>query len=195
MLRYCIPPVLLLVLLTIWHAHRREHVSEKVEVSEFDDCIQAIEAAGVPSSEQLGVLEHVSTNSSEPSTFDSRPKGEDHRARVISPSDLMAMLDRGEPLTGRILHQSWKDHQLPDHFERWSKEWQGRLDQSWLCVTTVSKNVPCIAEPPRCSYVLWTDEDNRKLVESYYNEYLEAYDRLPREIYRADMVSATQFCQ
>jgi hypothetical protein len=38
-------------------------------------------------------------------------------------------------------------------------------------------------------YVLWTDEDNRKLTRDYYPEYLYAYNSLPREIYRADMVS------
>jgi len=38
-------------------------------------------------------------------------------------------------------------------------------------------------------YVLWKDEDNKKLVELHYPEYLETYESLPREIYRADMAS------
>jgi hypothetical protein len=37
-------------------------------------------------------------------------------------------------------------------------------------------------------YVLWTDEDNLKLVQRYYPEFLETYMALPAEIYRADMV-------
>jgi hypothetical protein len=37
-------------------------------------------------------------------------------------------------------------------------------------------------------YVLWTDEDNLKLVQRYYPEFLQIYMALPAEIYRADMV-------
>jgi len=105
----------------------------------------------------------------------------------------MAIIHDGQALTNRILHQSWKEHQLPDYFRRWSKEWQRRLDRSWLCVMNVRRMCRASLNFHR-SYVLWTDEDNRKLVELHYSEYLEAYDRLPREIYRADMVSANQFC-
>lgn len=36
--------------------------------------------------------------------------------------------------------------------------------------------------------MLWTDEDNRKLVEDYYSQYLDTYVSLPREIFRVDMV-------
>lgn len=39
------------------------------------------------------------------------------------------------------------------------------------------------------SYVLWVDADNRQLMKAFYPEYLEIYDSLPKEIYRADMVS------
>jgi hypothetical protein len=37
-------------------------------------------------------------------------------------------------------------------------------------------------------YVLWRDDDNRRVVERYYSKYLKSYALLPREIYRADMV-------
>jgi mannosyltransferase OCH1-like enzyme len=43
-------------------------------------------------------------------------------------------------------------------------------------------------------YVLWTDDDNRNLVERYYPDYLPTYDSLPKEIYRADMVSRLGYC-
>ncbi|EIN06486.1 hypothetical protein PUNSTDRAFT_145072 [Punctularia strigosozonata HHB-11173 SS5] len=95
-------------------------------------------------------------------------------ARTITPSDLMAMLEAEEhpELQGsKIIHQSWKNNNLPEDFELWSYEWR-RLHPSsegWL-------------------YVLWTDFDNRELMRRFYPHYLSAYDALPREIYRADMV-------
>ncbi|KAH7317993.1 hypothetical protein B0J17DRAFT_686506 [Rhizoctonia solani] len=41
---------------------------------------------------------------------------------------------------------------------------------------------------PDWSYVLWDDADNRELVRVLYPRLLEAYEALPREIYRADFV-------
>lgn len=38
-------------------------------------------------------------------------------------------------------------------------------------------------------YVLWTNEDNERLARDYFSEYYYAYNNLPREIYRVDMVS------
>jgi len=82
---------------------------------------------------------------------------------------LMAMLEGGETPPRRIIHQSWKNDKLSDHFQRWSRVWRSLHGPTWV-------------------YVLWTDEDNRKLTRDYYPEYLYAYNSLPREIYRADMV-------
>jgi hypothetical protein len=41
---------------------------------------------------------------------------------------------------------------------------------------------------PEWTYVLWTDVDNRRLVEQHYPSLLPTYLALPKEIYRADMV-------
>jgi hypothetical protein len=38
------------------------------------------------------------------------------------------------------------------------------------------------------SYVLWTDADNLQLVQKYYPQFLQTYQDLPQEVYRADMV-------
>ncbi|KAF5863337.1 hypothetical protein ETB97_010217 [Aspergillus alliaceus] len=44
------------------------------------------------------------------------------------------------------------------------------------------------AQNPDWEYVLWDDETNRMLVEKYCPWFLEAYDSLPKEILRADVV-------
>ena len=41
---------------------------------------------------------------------------------------------------------------------------------------------------PDFEWVLWTDEDNRKLVEKYVPDVLLVYDELKSEIYHADVV-------
>ncbi|CAG7849594.1 SubName: Full=Uncharacterized protein {ECO:0000313/EMBL:CCA69343.1} [Serendipita indica DSM 11827] len=91
-------------------------------------------------------------------------------SNVIPPSRLMQMLAEGETTPRRLIHQSWKTRDnLPEHFQRWSDDWRRIHGQNW-------------------TYVLWSDEDNRALVETYYPSYLSVYDSLPKPIYRADMV-------
>ena len=70
----------------------------------------------------------------------------------------------------KVIHQSWKTVDLPDHFSKFSQSWK-------------RKN-------PQHSYYLWTDEDNRELVRINYPQYLEFYDSLPQNIMRADLVRA-----
>ncbi|KAF6221148.1 hypothetical protein HO133_002002 [Letharia lupina] len=89
------------------------------------------------------------------------------KARQISPAELMA---RPPPHSGphmpKLLHQSWSTTILPSKFEQWS--------------------LSCRDMNPDFEWVLWTDEDNRRLVEKYAPEFLVKYDGLKSEIYRAD---------
>ncbi|KAG8830026.1 Chitin synthase, class 2 [Serendipita sp. 399] len=90
-------------------------------------------------------------------------------SEMMLPSRLMELVDQGKPFPHRIIHQSWKTRDLPPHFQKWSNDWRRIHGKGW-------------------TYVLWTDEDNRQLIQKYYPEYLETYNSLPREIYRADMI-------
>ncbi|KAG8760462.1 hypothetical protein FRC14_003019 [Serendipita sp. 396] len=111
---------------------------------------------------------HPLTNSS---TTDDDEDDEDddlYWARIVRPSELMDKLNSSHPPNSLLLHQSWKDEHLPEKFQKWSKQWRKLHGSDW-------------------GYVLWTDKDNRRLVEKFYPEYLKSYDSLPKEIYRADM--------
>ncbi|KIM27192.1 glycosyltransferase family 32 protein [Serendipita vermifera MAFF 305830] len=139
---------------------------------EFDTCVEEIAQARVPAVEELARLELEKQAHSLSQYRTALGHNSTHvrsGARQISASELMDMVNMGESPTPWIVHQSWKDGPLPGHFQKWSDSWKESLNDTWM-------------------YVLWRDEDNRKLVERYYADYLEVYDSLPREIYRADMV-------
>ena len=65
-----------------------------------------------------------------------------------------------------LIHQSWKNDELPAKFERWSSTCR-RKNLDW-------------------EYVLWTDEDNYKIIKKYVPWFLKPYKDLKSEIYRAD---------
>lgn len=67
-----------------------------------------------------------------------------------------------------IIHQSWKDTDVPA--DVYPHAWQ----QSWKDLH------------PDWQYILWTDDDNRKLVETRYPEFLKFYDEMDVGIKRAD---------
>lgn len=88
---------------------------------EFDDCPNLLGPAD--GSNWDGMLKYTET------------KGEDEGlswSRVMRPKDLMAMLERGETLPKRIIHQTWKNHKLPDRFKAWSKEWRRLHGRNWV---------------------------------------------------------------
>ena len=66
----------------------------------------------------------------------------------------------------KLFHQSWINSTLPTKFEEWSHS--------------------CRSANPDWEWVLWTDEDNVKLVEKYAPWFGSTYDALHSEIYRAD---------
>ena len=68
----------------------------------------------------------------------------------------------------RLLHQSWKDSTLPAKFQEWGDT--------------------CRKINPEWEHVLWTDEDNARLVEMHAPWFLDTFQDLKSEIYRADAV-------
>ena len=91
------------------------------------------------------------------------------RAPQLSPAELMARpLHAPATSIPKLFHQSWSTEALPADFQQWS--------------------LSCREANPDFEWVLWTDEDNRRLVETYAPEILVAYDGLKSEIYRADTV-------
>ncbi|CAE6405184.1 hypothetical protein ACGC1H_000113 [Rhizoctonia solani] len=70
------------------------------------------------------------------------------------------------PITpGEIIHQSWKTQDVPSNYHPLMTSWRS-IYSNW-------------------TYVLWDNDDNRALVETFYLEWLHAYDALPSDIYRA----------
>ena len=104
------------------------------------------------------------------STFSKAPgdkPGESGVARRLYPKDLMRR-PLATDLTSmpKLLHQSWVNDTMPAKFEEWSNS--------------------CRMANPDWEWILWTDEDNRKLVEKYAPWFMSTYDFLRSEIYRAD---------
>lgn len=66
----------------------------------------------------------------------------------------------------RIIHQSWKTHELPEKFLEWATSWK-------------HKN-------PDFAYKLWNDTENRNLIVEHYPWFLHTYDSLPQNIHRVD---------
>ena len=66
----------------------------------------------------------------------------------------------------KIIHQSWKTTEIP---EKWKIS-----KQKWLELH------------PDYLYILWTDEMNLKLVETYYPDYLDQFNNYKYNIQRAD---------
>lgn len=66
------------------------------------------------------------------------------------------------------IHQSWKTTTLPSKYKTWSETW--------------------IKNHPTWEYKLWTDTDNRNLVEQHYPWFLPVYDAFDKNIFKVDSV-------
>jgi mannosyltransferase OCH1-like enzyme len=86
----------------------------------------------------------------------------------ISEQELLEMVQDNQ--FSKIIHQSWKTTQLSGNFLKWTAKWK--------------------SIHPDYQYILWTDEDNRLLVQKYYSWFLPAYDMFPRHIMRVDLARA-----
>ena len=89
------------------------------------------------------------------------------RARKVSAKELLSQ-HRTTAGLPRIIHQSWESADIPAKWATWSDSWR--------------------VKHPDWDWVLWTNEDNRALVETRAPWFLETYDALPGEIQRADII-------
>lgn len=68
----------------------------------------------------------------------------------------------------RILHQTWKNEDLPDNFRQMAQSWKDK-HANW-------------------EYIFWTDEMNRDFIAAYFPNFLPVYDNYPNHIQRVDAV-------
>lgn len=66
-----------------------------------------------------------------------------------------------------IIHQSWKNDQVPDKFKDWPVSWK-QNNKDW-------------------TYQLWTDDSNKALVEEVFPWLMPVYKKLARNVMRADL--------
>ena len=66
----------------------------------------------------------------------------------------------------KIIHQTWKNEILPDHYSRLAETWK--------------------QHHPEWEYMLWTDEMNLEFVKLYYPEFLDIYTGYLKPIQRVD---------
>jgi hypothetical protein len=73
--------------------------------------------------------------------YDQDDKNDDEStwSTIMSASELMSRLtdpskfpDSGGRVPPRILHQSWKNHKLPERFAKWSKSWRKTHGTDWV---------------------------------------------------------------
>lgn len=74
----------------------------------------------------------------------------------------------GERRVSKIIHQTWKDRDIPSKFKTYQNSWRSALFD-W-------------------EYRLWTDEDNRNFISTHYPFFIKTYDAYPQEIMRVDAV-------
>lgn len=83
-------------------------------------------------------------------------------------TELRTRLARGERFDAipRIVHQTWKTSEIPPDWKAWHESWPHHH--------------------PDWQHVLWTDEDNRRLIAERHAWFLPCYDAFPRDIQRVD---------
>ncbi|KAG6012558.1 hypothetical protein E4U54_007455 [Claviceps lovelessii] len=97
-----------------------------------------------------------------------RPRQRSRLATQIYASELLARTPtRTGGVIPKIFHQSWKSLDLPAKFQEWS--------------------LSCRQKHKDWEWVIWTDEDNLRLVQQHFPWLEEVYNALPGPIYRADL--------
>mmetsp|Transcript_135362 Transcript_135362/g.235394 ORF Transcript_135362/g.235394 Transcript_135362/m.235394 type:complete len:412 (+) Transcript_135362:67-1302(+) len=84
--------------------------------------------------------------------------------KVYMTSDLLKQLS--DPLMPKIIHQTWKDHDVPAKFQRWARSWQNCL--------------------PGWEYKMHDDEDNRNYFVKHFPDLLNVYDSYDVPIKKVD---------
>lgn len=72
-------------------------------------------------------------------------------------------------LMEKIIHQTWKDHNVPRHI--YKESWQ----DSW-------KNMS-----PDWEYKFWTDEDNERLVRDDYSMFWDTFQKVDKGVVKSDL--------
>lgn len=94
---------------------------------------------------------------------------EDGKATLLAAKDLLCRpVDKTARGIPKLFHQSWKNDEVPAKFKTWSEG--------------------CRELHPDWEYVLWTDDDNLALVQTYFPWLEDTYRGLAGPIYRADFV-------
>jgi mannosyltransferase OCH1-like enzyme len=70
--------------------------------------------------------------------------------------------------TPKIIHQTWKNYDLPENYNRWSKR--------------------CKKFHKDFKYILWSDEDNLNFIKKEYPWFLKTYNSYDKNIKRVDAV-------
>mmetsp|Transcript_17894 Transcript_17894/g.26801 ORF Transcript_17894/g.26801 Transcript_17894/m.26801 type:complete len:404 (-) Transcript_17894:280-1491(-) len=73
-----------------------------------------------------------------------------------------------EEVVPKIIHQQWKDDNVPKKFMKWRKKWLALYPE------------------PEYKHMLWTDKNGRELIVEHYPWFLETYDGYKHNINRAD---------
>ena len=73
-----------------------------------------------------------------------------------------------EPKVPKIIHQQWKDNNIPDKFMKWRNKWLQ------------------LYRKPEYTHMIWTDENGRELIQNHYPWFLDTYDGYNHNINRAD---------
>lgn len=68
----------------------------------------------------------------------------------------------------RILHQTWRNEDIPEEFRHMAQSWRER-HSAW-------------------EYVFWTDKENRNFIKRHFAFFLPIYDNYPNNIQRVDAV-------
>ena len=79
-----------------------------------------------------------------------------------------------QPKIPRIIHQSWKDEQVPDRWLAYQQSWR--------------------TNHPDFEYRFWTDEANRAFIAETFPEFLAIYDGYRHAISRADLARVLVVC-
>ena len=83
-------------------------------------------------------------------------------------TDQSVLTDNAQRSIPCIIHQTWKDNNIPQSMRSWQSSWQ-KHHPSW-------------------EYRLWTDEDNYRLVAEYYPWLLPVYEGFSEPVMRVDLV-------
>ncbi|KAH7126467.1 hypothetical protein B0J13DRAFT_531009 [Dactylonectria estremocensis] len=89
-------------------------------------------------------------------------------ATALSPAQLLCRPRNQTTAVTKLLYQSWKSNEPPAKFKHWSDGCREKR-QDW-------------------EWVLWTDEDNLRLVQKYFPALEDTYLGLPGNIYRVDFM-------